>query len=88
MTQAKTLMLAAFAALSLGVGSAMAQDGGDGGMYYWSRQNVIAAHRALANPAAAPVQAGSSDVQQERGSAHSAEYIFQHHLYGAGGTAG
>jgi hypothetical protein len=88
MTKTTTLMLAAFAALTVGASSAMAQDGGDGGMDYWSRQNVIAARRALANPVAAPVQAGSSDVQQERGSAHSAEYIFQHHLYGAGGTAG
>jgi hypothetical protein len=58
MTMTKTLMLAAFAALSLGAGTAMAQDGGDGGMDYWSRQNVIAAHRAAAaNPAVAPVPA-------------------------------
>jgi hypothetical protein len=88
MTMTKTLMLAAFAALSLGAGTAMAQDGGDGGMDYWSRQNVIAAQRAAAaNPAVAPVPAGSSDVEPEMGWAHTATFILQHHL-GQTGVAG
>jgi hypothetical protein len=89
MTNAKTLMLAAFAALSLSAGSAMAQDGSGGGMDYLSQQNVIAAQRAATpNRTLFSVPSGSSDVEQEKGSAHSPEFIFQHHLYGAGGVAG
>jgi hypothetical protein len=42
MATMKTLMLAAFAALTLGAGTAMAQDGGGGGMDYWSQQNMKA----------------------------------------------
>jgi hypothetical protein len=90
MTTMKTLMLAAFAALTLGAGTAMAQDGGGGGMDYWSQQNMKAIQqRAMQANRTTPVQGGSSDVDAtERGSAHSAQYIFNHHLYGASGVAG
>ena len=88
MTKTKTLMLAAFAVLSLGAGSAMAQDGDVGGDY-WSRQRVTPAQRA-ANPipAVLPVTSGASDVEKETGSAHSPAFILNHKLYGAGGVAG
>jgi hypothetical protein len=88
MTKTKILTLAAFAVLSLGAGSAMAQDGDVGGDY-WSRQRVIPAQRA-ANPipAALPVPSGASDVEKETGSAHSPAFILNHQLYGAGGVAG
>jgi hypothetical protein len=90
MTTMKTLMLAAFAALTLGAGTAMAQDGGGGGMDYWSRQNMKAIQQGgMQANRTTPVPSGSSDVDTiERGSAHSAEYIFNHHLYGASGVAG
>jgi hypothetical protein len=64
MNTAKTLMLAALAAMSLGVGTAMAQDGG-GSMTpandYWTlQQRALYAHRA---PVVSPqVQSGSSDT--------------------------
>ena len=90
MTKTKSLMLAAFAAVSLGAGTAMAQDGSGGGMDYWSQQNVIAAQKAVsgATRIAQPVPSGESDVEQNVGAAHSPSFIFTHHLYGAGGVAG
>jgi hypothetical protein len=88
MTKAKTLMLAAFAAVSLGAGSAMAQDGSDGGMDYPSRLNVVAAQRVAVRPTLFSVPSGSSDVEQDRGAVRSPEFILQHQLYGAGGVAG
>jgi hypothetical protein len=86
-----TLMLAAVAALSFGAGAAMAQDGsGFGGPDYWSRATNDAAIRAAANPDSNnQLLFGSPDVQStEAGAAHSSEYIFNHHLYGAGGVGG
>jgi hypothetical protein len=76
----KTLALAALAALSLGVGTALAQDGG-GGFFpdYRSQQQL--------KTAPAPVQSGSSDIET-RANDLTATYIFDHHLYGAGGVAG
>jgi hypothetical protein len=63
MNTSKTLMLAAFAALSLGVGSAMAQEGGLSvpGTLYW-------APHAATVPAVSPnhVQSGSSDADMNR----------------------
>jgi hypothetical protein len=90
MTKTKTLILATFAALSLGGATAMAQDGNGGGLDYWSQQNVIAAQRAAAAPARTtlPVPSGSSDIDVESGAAHSATFILNHHLYGAGGVSG
>jgi hypothetical protein len=44
---------------------------------------------ACTGPTATNIPSGSSDVDtMERGSAHTAEYIFNHHLYGASGVAG
>ena len=44
---------------------------------------------ACTGPMATNIPAGSSDVDaMERGSAHTAEYIFNHGLYGAGGVGG
>jgi hypothetical protein len=63
MTNMKTLMLAALATLSLGVGSAMAQEGGPSmpTMDFWTA-NVIAAQQAAAANVHQSVQAGSSDT--------------------------
>jgi hypothetical protein len=90
MTKSTTLMLAALAMLSLGAGTAMAQDGGGGGMDYWSRQNMKAIQSGATNATGAgiPIQYGSSDVERNTGADHSATYILDHHLYGAGGVAG
>ncbi len=66
MNTAKTLMLAGIAAASLGVGTAMAQEGGPsmiGPNDYWTlHERALYAH---ATPtAAAQIQSGSSDVSQ------------------------
>jgi hypothetical protein len=64
MTTTKTLILAALAAISLGAGSAMAQEGGSslmpGPNDYWTlQQRAVFAHQT---PAVSPqVQSGSSD---------------------------
>ena len=58
MNTMKTLMLAGFAALSVGVGTAMAQDGGAASQDYWAQRyfaQVVNANREI------PVQFGSSD---------------------------
>jgi hypothetical protein len=79
MKTTKTLALAALAALSLGVGTALAQDGAGGAFPdYWSQQ--------LKAPLV-PVQSGSSDVDMTRHGL-TAGYILNHHLAGAGGVAG
>ena len=57
MNTMKTLMLAGFAALSLGAGTAMAQDGGTAVADFQSRQVQIQADRANADA----VQYGASD---------------------------
>jgi hypothetical protein len=65
MTTTKTLMLAALAALSLGVNAAMAQEGGGPSMIpandYWTlQQRALYAHQT---PVVSPqVQSGSSDA--------------------------
>jgi hypothetical protein len=90
MTRTRILMLAALATLPLGIGTAMA-DGESGGPDYWSRPTIDAAIKAASNynPARAQVQFGSSDVgATEKGSAHTATFIFNHHLYGAAGVSG
>lgn len=86
MTTTKTLFLAAFAALSLGVGAAQAQSlapSSAEGTYY---QNQTAP--ANVNRGSAQVQAGSSDVNPDTGADHSPEFIYSHHLFGAGGVGG
>ena len=62
MDNTKTLALAALAALSLGIGSAMAQSEVPGGatIDYWGAK-VVATHQASA-PISKKVQAGSSDI--------------------------
>jgi hypothetical protein len=58
MNTMKILTLAGFAALSIGAGTAMAQDGGAASQDYWARQyfaQVDSVNRE------APVQFGSSD---------------------------
>ena len=60
----KTLMLAGLAALSLGAGTAMAQEGASmiGPNDYWTQhQRALYAHQAPA-PTAVRTQSGSSDV--------------------------
>jgi hypothetical protein len=59
MTITKTLMLAAFAAISLGAGSAMASDGGGATSDYWAQQYRIEASRL----AAANVNHGTVSAQ-------------------------
>jgi hypothetical protein len=86
MTTTKTLLLAAIAALSLGVANAMAD--GSGGSFP-DYQSSLLLNKA---PVAAPVvrgdqvPAGSSDVDTMQPG--TATYIFNHHLYGAGGFSG
>ena len=68
MTNMKTLMLAAVAALSLGVGTAMAQESADGAFLLqqpWAG-SAAAKHQAVQ----AQPQAGSSDVDQTRAPAY------------------
>ena len=60
MKTTKTLMLAALAALSLGVGTAMAD--GDGGVPDYQAQHQRAAAADQAPAVRSPVQAGASDV--------------------------
>ena len=87
----KTLLLAACAAPSIGAGTAMAQDGGGGGPDYWSRPTLEAAKKAATNygRGATTVDSGSSDAPtRARGAPLTAEYIYSHGLYGAGGTGG
>jgi hypothetical protein len=82
----KTLILAGFAVLSLGVGSAMAQDG-SGGSYPDFQSTLTRAKTAVQAPAAtSQVQSGSSDV--ERMQPGTATFIFNHNLSGASGVAG
>ena len=71
MTSVKTLMLAAAAALSIGVGSAMASGSGVAGPDYWATQQQAAARQQAANAGtratAAPnatTQYGSSDFER------------------------
>jgi hypothetical protein len=65
MTTTKTLMLAALAAMSLGAGTAMAQEGGSSLMpgpndYWMLQERAVLAHQA---PTVSPqVQSGSSDA--------------------------
>jgi len=79
MKTTKTLALAALAALSLGVGTALAQDGGGGSFPDYRSQQL--------KTAPAPVQSGSSDIEAPANGL-TAQYIFNHHLAGAGGVAG
>ena len=72
MTTLKTLMLAGFAAASLGIGTAMAQEGGPsmtGPNDYWTlHERAIYAHQAQA-ASSGQVQAGSSDTDATRSGA-------------------
>ncbi len=66
MNTTKTLMLAAVTALSLGAGSAMAQESGGPSMPtidYWAARQIAAEQATWANQ----VQYGSSDVNTLRG---------------------
>jgi hypothetical protein len=87
MKTTKTLMLAAVAALSLGVGSAMAQDGSGGS--FPDYQTLRLQNQAVRAPASVmPVQSGASDLLPQTGADHSATFILDHGLAGAGGVAG
>jgi len=83
MKTTKTLALAALAALSLGVGTALAQDGGGGSFPDYQSQRVL--QQRVLTPA--PIPSGSSDVEPI-GHGLTAPEILNHHLYGAGGVAG
>jgi hypothetical protein len=65
MTHTKTLMLAGLTALSLGAGTAMAQEGGN--TYpvapdYWAPSSIAARQAEVEVAGAGRVQSGSSDV--------------------------
>jgi len=77
---AKTLALATLAALSLGVGTALAQDGGGGAFPDYRSQQQL-------KTAPAMIQSGASDIETT-GHGLTAAYILNHHVYGAGGVAG
>jgi hypothetical protein len=67
MNTTKTLMLAAVAALTIGTGAAMAQEGTtDPGVPYWTLARQADALRVAQAREAARVQAGSSDVGAAR----------------------
>jgi len=89
MNTTKTLALAALAALSIGVGTAVAQDGGGGAFPDYQSQRVL--QQRFVAPT---VQSGSSDFEpatwELHGPAHNltAPEIYNNHLYGAGGVAG
>ena len=69
MTIAKRLMISAVTSLALGVGTAMAQEGGqDYQTPYWTQARQIDVLRVAQARSNAQVQAGSSDV--ERSGAH------------------
>jgi hypothetical protein len=92
MNTTKNLVLAAvavmsLAVMSLGVGTAMAQDGGQAYPEYWSARQRTAPAGATFTRDSSAVQSGSSDFDQS-GSDHSATYILNHGLAGAGGVAG
>jgi hypothetical protein len=87
MNTVRTLALAAVAALSVGVGSAMAQDGGQAYPDNWARPNGAPLPLTPAATRDRAVQSGSSDIDMS-GSDHSATYILNHGLAGAGGVAG
>jgi hypothetical protein len=92
----KTLMIAGATVLSLGSAAAMAQSRGDSFFPDWQSQRILDNNRQPGYdarnpiPTTGPVQSGSSDVAPPEvgGADHTATYILQHHLYGAGGTAG
>jgi hypothetical protein len=65
MSTTKTLILATFAALSLGAGSAMAQ-GGDSGITVYRNGFYRAPPAPTQAGSAVPVQSGSSDVEPGR----------------------
>jgi hypothetical protein len=84
MTTTKTLLLAGFAALSLGVGAAQAQS-------LVPSSNEGAFFRTQPAPGAVNqrVQSGSSDINLNlTGGNHDAETILNNHLSGAGGVGG
>jgi len=63
MNTTKTLMLAAVAALTIGAGAAMAQEGStDPGVPYWTLARQAQALKVAQARGNARVQAGSSDV--------------------------
>jgi len=67
MTTTKTLMLAALAALSLGAGTAMAQEGGVSGMQTvdpWTAQNRFQYAHQAPSTQTNQIQAGASDVSK------------------------
>jgi hypothetical protein len=70
MTNSKTFILAAAAALSLGVGTAMAQESADGAFLLqlpWPGSTPVRHHVA---PAVSQPQAGSSDFERIRAPIH------------------
>jgi hypothetical protein len=84
MTTTKTLLLAGFAALSLGVGAAQAQS-------LVPSSNESAFFRAQKAPVTVNQddQSGSSDISpNQTAGTHDAATILNNHLYGAGGFSG
>jgi hypothetical protein len=87
MTTMKTLMLAATAAISLGIGAAQAQS-----MVPSETQGAFYSTQPPATSTTTTTQydrvpSGSSDVGPVGGS-HDAATILDNHLYGAGGVSG
>jgi hypothetical protein len=84
MTTTKTLLLAGFAALSLGVGAAQAQSlvpSSNEGAFFRTQPAPAAENR--------DIQSGSSDLNGNlTGGNHDAETILNNHLFGAGGFSG
>ena len=85
MNTTKTLMLAALAALSLGVGTAMAD--GDGGLPDYQAQHQRAIAAAQAPVAHSAVQSGASDVEPVD-SGFGAWFKTNHNLLDMGNVGG
>ncbi len=85
MTHLKTLMIAAAAAFTVGIGAAQAQSmvpSSDEGAFYSAPKTT-----STTITSEYTVPSGSSDVNQ-MGGAHDAGTILNDHLYGAGGVSG
>src|SRR5580658_982274 len=97
MTPLKTLMLASLTVMSLGAGTAMAQEGGVSGtptVDSWTAQNRFQYDHKAPATTANPIQAGSSDVSKPNSfstwinsgwAGDNDPYRFQYGTLGGGG---
>ena len=80
----KTMILAAAAALSLGLGSAYANDGGYGGTTLFTSIPGVLAHAPVQNPPSAVAQNGQMHVYATQSSGGT--WLFQPAVNGGGNS--